>query len=241
MLPELATLREVQDLDTRIGALDRQLAAVPGRLAAIDGEITAARGRLDATEEELKEAASSRRKAEGELEMAEAAVSRYDDQLLAARTNDEYRGLRKQIGATRARISGIEDQILALMEDMDRLRDDVAARTREFGAIRSEFEAKKTDVRQEAQRRRAKHAALSGQRNTAAATLPAPLAARYERIRKARAGIAVVVTSDSRCDECSVRMRPQSFEEIRMGRKLVTCESCSRILIFEPPADDPSP
>ncbi len=239
MLPELATLREVQDLDTRIGSLDRDLARVPGRLAAIDDEIAAARGRLAATEKELSDTASTRRRDEGELETAEAAVSRYDDQLLTARTNDEYRGLRTQIAATRERIAGIEDRILGLMEDMDRLRDDVAARSREFDAIRVEFETKKADVRKEAARRGAERDRLAEKRKTAADTLPAPVAARYERIRKARGGTAVVVTWDNRCGACSVRMRPQLFEEIRVGRKLVTCEICSRILVFEPPTEEP--
>ena len=48
----------------------------------------------------------------------------------------------------------------------------------------------------------------------------------------------MVVTSDNRCGACSVRMRPQLFEEIRVGRKLVTCEICSRILVFEPPTEE---
>ncbi len=240
MLPELGILREVQDFDLQIASLDGKLAAVPGALKAIDARIADARERLTNAEDELKTAGSDRRRTEGELEDAESALAKYEEQLMGARTNDEYRALQKQIAATKSRISGIEDQILTLMETMDRLEGEVGDRKREFEATRSEFEAKKAEVRAEADRRRAEREALAGRRTEAASGLPAANLERYERIRQAREGVAVVVTPDARCPACSVRLRPQVFEEIRIGKKLIACDSCSRIIVFDPGPEDES-
>ena len=38
------------------------------------------------------------------------------------------------------------------------------------------------------------------------------------------------------CDACHVRLRPHFSQPIRRNEGIVQCESCQRILYFEPPA-----
>ena len=233
MLPELATLREVQGFDIRLGAYDRELARVPGTLEGIDGEIEAARSHVQAVEAELKETAAERRRAETELEEAEAGVDKYGDQLLGARSNEEYKGLQQQIANTKTRIGKIEDRILALMENADELETRLADRKRTFEERSTVLEARKMDVRSHAREQESKREQLLKRRTAAFATLSEEIAARYERIRGARQGVAVAPVRDERCAACNVRLRPQLVEEIHAGHLIVACESCARILFFE--------
>ena len=39
---------------------------------------------------------------------------------------------------------------------------------------------------------------------------------------------------EERCQVCMVRLRPQVFQELRVGEKIFHCESCRRILYFQP-------
>jgi len=39
---------------------------------------------------------------------------------------------------------------------------------------------------------------------------------------------------DQSCQICHVRMRPQLFSEIKTNQRIVTCESCNRILYYSP-------
>ena len=233
MLPELATLREVQVLDLRIAACDRDLARAPGALKGIDAEIEAARSHVHAVEEELRQTAAERRHAETELEEAEASVDKSGDQLLGARTNEEYKGLQQQIASTRTRIGTIEDRILVLMERADVLEAKLTDRQQTFGERSTVLEAQKTEIRSKARQQEAERVRLRQRRAASFAGLSEETAARYERIRGARRGIAVAPIRDDRCSACNVRLRPQLLEEIHAAHAIRACEFCARILFSE--------
>lgn len=233
MLPELATLREVQGFDIQIAACNRDLARVPGDLERIDREIEAARSDVKAVEEELRETAAEHRRTETELEEAEANVDKYGDQLLGARSNEEYKGLQQQIANTKTRIGTIEDKILALMEKTDELEGTLANHKRTFDERSTVLETRKTDIRSKAREQEEKRDELLSRRTAAFAHLSEEIAARYERIRGARRGIAVAPVRNDRCSACNVRLRPQLVEEIHAGHSIHACESCARILFFE--------
>ena len=58
----------------------------------------------------------------------------------------------------------------------------------------------------------------------------------YERVRKARRGVALAEAREGCCTACNVRLRPQVYNEVRTNQSVVTCESCSRIVYYvEPP------
>ncbi len=241
MLPELATLREVQGFDIRLGAYDRELAQAPRTLKGIDAEIEAAKSRVMAVEEELKETGAERRRAETELEEAEANLDKYEDQLLGARSNVEYKGLQQQIASTKTRIGTIEDRILELMEKADELEKKLADRKRTFHDRGAVLETRKTEIRSHARQQEDKRDQLRQRRAAAFTGLSEEIAFRYERIRGARRGIAVAPVRDERCTGCNVRLRPQLLEEMHVGRSILACETCARILFLERSPAPPAP
>ena len=234
MLPALTTLREVQDLDRQIGLLDEELATVPGEIAACDRKEEEAREQLAAAEKELEENGAARRRAEAELEDAEANLEKYQGQLLGAKTNVEYSGLQEQIQKTRERISATEDRILELMESGDDLTRQRAESRARFEEEASRLERERSAIREAEQQKRARLVQLEDRREERAAQLSEEHLSHYERVRAARAGLAVTLITEARCNVCHVRLRPQLFEEARRRDRILTCESCSRILIYRP-------
>jgi len=57
----------------------------------------------------------------------------------------------------------------------------------------------------------------------------------YDRLRKARRGVAVAEVGEGRCAACHIGVRPQFMQELRRGDKVMFCESCGRILVYNPP------
>jgi len=47
----------------------------------------------------------------------------------------------------------------------------------------------------------------------------------------------VADATDGRCASCQISMRPQYFQDLKKGEKLLTCESCGRILYYNPPVN----
>jgi hypothetical protein len=63
--------------------------------------------------------------------------------------------------------------------------------------------------------------------------ISADLLRHYERVMKFR-GTGVAEVRDHKCMGCQVMLRPQTYNEVRNGEQLIVCESCQRILYFDP-------
>ena len=70
-------------------------------------------------------------------------------------------------------------------------------------------------------------------------SISADLLPRYERVRKARGGIAVAAARDYICEVCKVRIRPQVFQVIRRNEQIIECDACQRILYNPENLDHP--
>jgi predicted nucleic acid-binding Zn-ribbon protein len=57
----------------------------------------------------------------------------------------------------------------------------------------------------------------------------------YERIRKGRRGVAIAEAIDGRCSACQIALRLQFFQDLKKGDEVMYCESCARILYYNPP------
>ncbi|MBI5868870.1 MAG: bifunctional (p)ppGpp synthetase/guanosine-3',5'-bis(diphosphate) 3'-pyrophosphohydrolase, partial [candidate division Zixibacteria bacterium] len=62
--------------------------------------------------------------------------------------------------------------------------------------------------------------------------LEAPLVAIYERVRKGKGSGAVVAVKNKACSGCFKTLPPQLVQEIRRAERIITCDSCGRILIW---------
>jgi len=55
----------------------------------------------------------------------------------------------------------------------------------------------------------------------------------YERVRKARRGVAVVPIIRDACGGCNNRVIPQKRVDIYKRNKIVTCDICGRFIYSE--------
>jgi predicted nucleic acid-binding Zn-ribbon protein len=80
----------------------------------------------------------------------------------------------------------------------------------------------------------AEHAA---ERKTVAAQMEPKLLTEYERVRKKTKNTPIADATDGRCNACQMGLRPQFFQDLRRQDKIMFCESCSRILTYNPVVD----
>jgi predicted nucleic acid-binding Zn-ribbon protein len=77
---------------------------------------------------------------------------------------------------------------------------------------------------------------LKSERQQLVASLGKPAYSAYERIRKKwRGGSAVAEALEGRCSACQILLRPQFYQELRHASSMMFCESCGRILYYNPP------
>ncbi len=233
MLPEIENLVRLQKVDDEIRALDARLRVIPKEIEALEKEIANERKNLENATGALAEAQKAHRANESALAATEEKVKKYRDQLMSVKTNDEYRLMQKQIEVALTEVSEVEDKILQGYDAIQSLEERKKARQKELEKGQTEITAMARELEAERSKLEGELAARRTTREGILKEIPSDLFGDYERIAKTRGGIAMAEAIDERCQVCMVRLRPQVFQELRQGAKILHCESCRRILYFQ--------
>jgi hypothetical protein len=232
MLTELERLIALQNLDLEIRTLESRLKQIPEEVAALEQQLSTQRANLAEAQQSLSGSQKERRSQEGELELFEQKVSKYKDQLMQVKTNEEYKAMQKQIENFQEERRVREDRILELMEEADRLSARIKERGKELRQAEGEVRQQEDLLRAEAARLGETLASKKAERETVTAEVPAELLAEYQRVSKQRGGVALAEAKDEFCMICHVRLRPQIYSEIRQGKEILRCDNCSRFLYY---------
>jgi predicted nucleic acid-binding Zn-ribbon protein len=232
MSPDLERLVKLQDIETQAADARRRIADAPAEMAALDAKLTASRDAVAAAKQELTSNQNHRRTFDKDLIAAQQRLSKYKEQLMEVKTNAEYHAMQHQITAAAAEVGKVEEQILVNMLEADdvnaRLKAAEAALAADEATIARERAAIEADARD-------KERVLEDSLEERARLLPQLSAAAvdmFERVFKARQGIAVAPAVDGHCSVCHVRLRPQVYNTILRNEQIVQCDSCQRILYF---------
>ena len=233
MLPEIENLLLLQDADKAIRRLQDEIAELPKRVAAIEQKLAATKLQLEKAQTAVKADEAARRKYDTNIVDLRGKISKYRDQSLAVKTNEQYKALLQEIQFAEKEISENEDKILELMVNADVRDKEVKAAQAELKAETAEIEKEKEDARQKTTEDEKQLAEWRGKRDQMRSRVGEDLLRHYERVSKFRgSGISEVL--DHKCMGCQVMLRPQTYNEIRTGDHTVMCDSCQRVLYFNP-------
>lgn len=233
MMAELENLVRLQKLDDEIRVLESRLSQIPGEIAALEKEIASERQNLDQATNAVAEAQKAQRTHEAKLAGAEEKVRKYKDQLMSVKTNDEYRAMQHQIEAATKEVSDVEDEILRDFDTVKELEGKKRQRQAELEKGQKEISAMEKELGVERARLEAETGERRKSREALLPEIPGDLLEDYDQIARTRGGVAVAEAIEERCQVCMIRMRPQVFQELRIGGKILHCESCRRILYYQ--------
>lgn len=237
MLPDLKLAVRLQDLDKSIRELTLEISALPKHISEIAKKLEQHERKLEADRAALSANQKDRKRMEGEIQAQEQKISKLKTQMLEAKTNDQYRVFQTEIEFCESEIHRAEDRILELMGESEALERNVKAADAALKEEKNHVEAEKDQARQRTAGDKKQLEELQNERKSVAAGMNPSLYRNYERIRKGRRGIAVAEAVDGRCTACHMAMRLQFFQDLRRDEQVMYCESCGRILYYNPPAN----
>lgn len=223
-------LLELQECDLEIARIRREMEDIPRRKAQMESALDAQKERVAAADRALLEAQGRIRRAEGEIEGARLQERKYREQQLQIKSNDEYRALENQIAALKGRISALEDDELAAMDEVDRLKAAAAEQKAELARQTERVAAEVADFLSRAKKLGDGLAPLEADRASRAAEVDADWLSRYERIAAKGGGAAVTVIEHGTCGHCHMKLSPAQAVQARRHDQLVFCDFCGRIL-----------
>ncbi len=233
MLPEIENLLRLQEADKEIRRLQDEIAEFPKRIAAIELKLAGTRAQLEKAQANAKADDAARRKYDTAITDLRGKISKYRDQSLAVKTNDQYKALLHEIQFSEQEIVGNEDKILELMLNADAREKEVKAAQAELKAETAEIEEEKEEARQRTAEDEKLLSEWRAKRDQMRDGVNPDLLRHYERVSKFR-GSGISEVRDHKCMACQVMLRPQTYNEVRSGQQTVVCDSCQRVLYFNP-------
>ena len=235
MLPDLRLVIRLQEIDNRLAELTREIADLPKHITEIEKKLTSHERKLEADQAALAGNQKERKKCEADIQTQEQKISKLKDQMLLAKTNEQYRAFQNEIDFCQAEIRKAEDRILELMAESDPLEKNVKAAQSALKVEKAQVDGEKRHARERTAVDEKAASELTVERASIVADVTPNTYQRYERSRKARRGIGITEAADGRCTACFISLRPQFYQELKRGDQVMVCESCQRILYYNPP------
>ena len=238
MLSDLKNLMELQVADREIRRLKEEVAALPRRVAAIEEKLAATKAQLEKAKAAVKADEAAKKKFETAIQDLQGKISKYRDQSLDVKTNDQYKALMHEIEFSQQEIRANEDRILDLMVNAEARDKQVKAAEAELKAQAAEIEKEKAIAREKTAEDEKLLGEWNAKRGGLIAGVDADLLRHYERVAKFR-GTGLSEVRNQKCGACQMMLRPQIYNEVRSGDKVIICESCQRVLYFDPATEAP--
>ncbi len=230
MLPELERLIRLQELETTVDRARQAIEAFPARRDALAARLAEHTGRLEDAEQRLAGHKTARRGLEKDLAAAQGRLARFKEQLMAVKTNKEYHAVQSEIASASDEIRRLEDLVLEGMLEADELAADIDTARQALVDEQAAVGEEQRQLEQERDSFQAQVEHHARDRATLVADLTPRLLKMFDTLLRGRKRVAVSAVRDGLCRSCQVRLRPQLYNEVRLNRTLIRCESCQRIL-----------
>lgn len=237
MKNDLIKLLNAQEIDLEIDNLMRSKKEYPKQMEALKKEIEDIRQTVGEKDKRFKEIEKNRLTIESEIEAEREIFDKKGKRLLETKNNKEYTAVHNEIELARERIDSLETEDLELMTEQDALAPEIKelkkiqratkkTNTEKIKVIQKNFSSIETDI---AGFENKKQKELQNIDNIRGLTI-------YNRLRKGKSGIAVIQVDKEKltCRGCFKQLPPQKVLEIRRAQKIILCESCGRILVWDP-------
>ena len=225
-------LYELQKIDSQIDEINKVKGELPLEVQDLEDEIEGLKTRIDNINNEIEEFNSLTKQRKREVDQAKIQIAHYKEQQNNVRNNREYDSITKEFEYQELEIELAEKRLkeytAAIKNKKVQLEDAeavVADRNLDLTAKKSELESIEAETADQV-------ASLESKAEKAKTKIDERLLTAYNRIRRSvRNGLAVVTVQRDACGGCFNRIPPQRQADIRLGKKLIVCEYCGRILV----------
>ena len=235
MTSDLQSLIELQQIDSQIAALRAEIAALPKHVAEIEAKLAGSKTKVEAAIAAGKADDAARRKHESDIQDQQQKISKYRDQSMNVKTNQEYKALMEEIKFAEQKIAASEDKILEIMVAADSRKEALKKAEAQLKADTAENDREKEAARQRTAADEAALAELTTRRNALRTGVSEEVLRHYDHVLKVRGTALAAVSDNEQCGACSVMLRPQVFQEVMTNQQFMTCDYCRRILYYVPP------
>ena len=226
----LELLYTLQEKDVKIFELKENLTKLPKIIDDKNKQISDLKTSFENKKAEYVRLNSLKKEKEALLATKEAAIAKHTSDLNTIKANDMYKNCLLEIEKAKADKSVVEDEILQLMEDIDKELVNLKKYEEETKAKEAEINKEIAEAKQTIEKAKENIETVQKERDEFAKTIDKNILSQYERIRESRNGQGIATIDGESCSGCNMVLRPQLIVQATKCKELVYCDNCSRIL-----------
>jgi predicted nucleic acid-binding Zn-ribbon protein len=238
---KLRVLEELQQIDLDAHAAKTGLDAIPAERAKLEVRVKEARKAYDDQKARLENNEREKRQVETLLGMDRDKVKKWEGRLGEIKTPREYAAMSREIDIAKKSNETQTEAGKALAAAASEIKRLLEASGEALAEVEDAAEAAGAKLDRATSEAEGKLASLAARRATAATLVEASLLAKYENIRKRRAGVAVAAVVGSTCKGCQRNIPPQLSIVLQRVNTIETCPNCHRIIYSHDAVNPPAP
>lgn len=228
----LRTLYKLQMYLSEIDRIRTLRGELPLEVADLDDEIAGLGTRVNNFELDLKELESNNAQQNIKIETSKAKIERYNTQLENVRNNKEFDHLTKEVEYETLEIELAEKRT----REFTQSQKDLSAQIEEANALlkdkKIDLDHKQKELEDIVSETKANEEKIREKAKKTEASIEPRLVTAFRRIRKnARNGLGIVPIQRGACGGCFNKIPPQRQMDIKLGKKIIVCEYCGRIMV----------
>ena len=233
MRETLIALYQLQQIDS--GALEIQRGAdrIPQKVKALEDELEVYRAELGQLNAELEGLRKEQDDLSAHTREETSKHKKWKGRLNDIKSPREYQALSRELELGERAVRDAEERSVELMVNIEGKESVVNQKTEVLRGREADVNKQIATLRRKQAELRQDVEQASKGRTEISAKLKAPLIKRYEKLRKARQGMAVALVRDGACMGCNMKVRPQQLVEILHFNTMETCPACQRIFVHE--------
>lgn len=240
MHPDLEKLMVLQRHDVEAKRLRDEMTALPKMIAELEAKAKAAEKQKVSVAEAIAKEEVLRRRQESDIKDQQAKMAKVRKQLDQATTTTQVTAFEHEVAFAQAEISKLEDAELESMERSEKLAADKIAADEAVVSAEKVLERERARSAETVTQDKIALESVERERMAERAEIGEDSLSLYDRIAKAK-GTAVSEGVDQKCSVCQMLVRPQRWNDLRDrdNQAMMTCESCGRLLYYDPARDAP--
>jgi predicted nucleic acid-binding Zn-ribbon protein len=241
MHPDLEKMMVLQTHDIEAKRLRDEIAALPKHVATLETKLKAIEGQRAVILDLIAKEEVLRRRQESDVKDHQAKIARVRKQMDLATTTTQVTAFEHEIAFAQGEIGKIEDAELESMERTEGLEGQRVQADEALADAQATLARERTRATATVEEDKTALASVEAQRNALRPQIAEDALSTYDRIARSK-GTAVAEALNQKCMACQMMVRPQKWNDLRdrsNDEEMMTCESCGRLLFYDPARDSP--